>query len=420
MGGCCARQQDMNFDKMNSFQYSVDDIIRVNQDSKPELFLEVSNINNTNTKEEDIELLKIIVNMKNTFKGKVNTISIIELFNLAIYNKESYKNNDYIIFDMRRSNEQKEEFLKRIKHINYTYDQIKKIKNTNKYSKLKTFINNKIIIIIISEYYLNPKNNEENYRKVDEYPLILCQFLYDVNNSISFRILNCCFSQKEKISYMNKFEEYLSVFHSDEIIPYILLSYYHVTNLIKEGYFFINFSSQKIFSFQNFINFLEKKNSEENNNDEENDDSIKEKLLNDMKITCIINIDEKNENIDIKEFKNKKNIYKEIYIKKNDFISNKEKIIEIKTWLKQEVIHGHSCFFNIINKNDEQEENINENEINDWIYVIIIIICLVIEVDYESVLNYFREKIIYIDNINEILNNINKEEISGILNYLNN
>ena len=420
MGGCCARQQDMNFDKMNSFQYSVDDIIRVNQDSKPELFLEVSNINNTKTKEEDIELLKIIVNMKNTFKGKVNTISIIELFNLAIYNKESYKNNDYIIFDMRRSNEQKEEFLKRIKHINYTYDQIKKIKNTNKYSKLKTFINNKIIIIIISEYYLNPKNNEENYRKVDEYPLILCQFLYDVNNSISFRILNCCFSQKEKISYMNKFEEYLSVFHSDEIIPYILLSYHHVTNLIKEGYFFINFSSQKIFSFQNYINFLEKKNSEENNNSEENDDSIKEKLLNDMKITCIINIDEKNENIDIKEFKNKKNIYKEIYIKKNDFISNKEKIIEIKTWIKQEVIQGHSCFFNIINENDEQEENINENEINDWIYVIIIIICLVIEVDYESVLNYFREKIIYIDNINEILNNINKEEISGILNYLNN
>ena len=420
MGGCCARQQDMSFDKMNSFQYSVDDIIRVNQDSKPELFLEVSNINNTKTKEEDIELLKIIVNMKNTFKGKVNTISIIELFNLAIYNKESYKNNDYIIFDMRRSNEQKEEFLKRIKHINYTYDQIKKIKNTNKYSKLKTFINNKIIIIIISEYYLNPKNNEENYRKVDEYPLILCQFLYDVNNSISFRILNCCFSQKEKISYMNKFEEYLSVFHSDEIIPYILLSYHHVTNLIKEGYFFINFSSQKIFSFQNYINFLEKKNSEENNNSEENDDSIKEKLLNDMKITCIINIDEKNENIDIKEFKNKKNIYKEIYIKKNDFISNKEKIIEIKTWIKQEVIQGHSCFFNIINENDEQEENINENEINDWIYVIIIIICLVIEVNYESVLNYFREKIIYIDNINEILNNINKEEISGILNYLNN
>ena len=426
MGGCCARQQDMSFDKMNSFQYSVDDIIRVNQDSKPELFLEGGNSPNPQTKQEDIELLKIIVNMKNTFKGKVSTISIIELFNLAIYNKESFKNNDYLIFDMRRSNEQKEEFLKRIKHINYTYDQIKKIKNTNKFSKLKTFINNKKIIIIISEYYLNPKNNEENYRKVDEYPLILCQFLYDVNNSISFRILNCCLSQKEKISYMNKFEEYLSVFHSDEIVPYILLSYNHVTNLIREGYFFINFSQEKIFSFENYIDFLEKKNlKEENNINTENDDSIKDKLLNDMKISCIINLnsEEKNENMEIKEFKNKKNVFKEIYMKKNDFISNKEKIIEIKAWLRQEVIQGHSCFFNILNNlNEEHEENINENEneTNDWICVIIIIICLVIEVDYESVINYFKEKIIYIDNITQILNNINKEEISGILNYLNN
>jgi hypothetical protein len=141
-----------------------------------------------------------------------------------------------------------------------------------------------------------------------------------------------------------------------------------------------------------------------------------------MKIICIINIEEKNEIFDIKEYKNKKNIYKEIFIKKNDFISNKEKIILFKTWLRQEIIQGRSCFFNIINEIDEHEENINENEneTNDWICVIIIIICLVIEVDYESVINYFKEKIIYIDNITQILNNINKEEISGILNYFNN
>ena len=140
MGGCCARQQDMNFDKINSFQYSVDDIIRVNHSSKPELTFEENVISN---KEEDIQLSKIIINLKNIFKEKVSTISLIELFNLAIYNKESFKNNEYIIFDMRRSSEQKEEFLKRIKHINYTYEQIKNIKNTNKYSKLKSFINNK-------------------------------------------------------------------------------------------------------------------------------------------------------------------------------------------------------------------------------------------------------------------------------------
>ena len=106
MGGCCARQQDMNFDKLNSFQYSVDDIARVNQDSKPELTLEGNSISN---REEDIQLTKIIINLKNVFKERVNTISLIELFNLAIYNKESFRNNEYIIFDMRRSSEQKEE-----------------------------------------------------------------------------------------------------------------------------------------------------------------------------------------------------------------------------------------------------------------------------------------------------------------------
>ena len=145
-------KQDMNFDKINSFQYSVDDIIRVNPDSKPELTYEG---NNVSTREEDIQLAKIIINMKNVFKEKVGTISLIELFNLAIYNKESFRNNEYIIYDMRRSSEQKEDFLKRIKHINYSYEQIKNIKNTSKYNKLKSFINNKKKIIINYKYYLN-------------------------------------------------------------------------------------------------------------------------------------------------------------------------------------------------------------------------------------------------------------------------
>ena len=414
MGGCCARQQDMNFDKMNSFQYSVDDILRLNQDLKPELSFDETKMTNSTNQEEDIQLIKIISNIKNAFKEKVGTISLIELFNLAIYNKESFKNNDYIIFDMRRSSEQKEEFLKRIKHINYTYDQIKKIKNTNKYSKLKSFINNKKIIIIISDYYLNPKNNEENYRKVDEYPLILCQFLYDINTSISFKVLNFRLSQTEKLSYIKNIEEYLSVFHSDEIVPFILFSYHHVSNLFKEGYFFINFSTEKIFSFENYIDYLNKK---EINDVNENEETIKNKLIDDMNITCIINIEEKNDiYLKINEFQSKNNIYKEIFIKKNEIISNKEKIKEIKNWLKAEVIKGHSCFFNVINTSTE-EENV---QINDWFFIIIIIIALVTEINYESIINYFKEKIIYIDNIDEIIDDINKEEIYETLNFLNN
>ena len=55
----------MNFDKINSFQYSVDDIIRVNPDSKPELTYEGNTVSN---REEDIQLSKIIINMKNIFR----------------------------------------------------------------------------------------------------------------------------------------------------------------------------------------------------------------------------------------------------------------------------------------------------------------------------------------------------------------
>jgi hypothetical protein len=144
-----------------------------------------------------------------------------------------------------------------------------------------------------------------------------------------------------------------------------------------------------------------------------------------MDITSIIYLDEKNKenkenNIDIKEYKNKENIFKEIILKKEDLKSNKEKIINITNWLKQEVIQGHSCVFNIINIEPNQEENINDNKANEWIYIIIIILCIVIDVDYESLINYFKEKIIYIDGINEILNNINKSEISDILSFLNN
>jgi hypothetical protein len=156
-------------------------------------------------------------------------------------------------------------------------------------------------------------------------------------------------------------------------------------------------------------------NNKEKNN--ENDISLNNKLFFDMNITCIININNEIKNLEIKEFitNDKKSIFKEINISKYNLINNKNKLIEIKEWLKQEVIKGNSCYFNVIN----EENNDNKTKNQDWIYIIIILISLVAEVDYNSVINYFNEKIIYIDNINDILDNINKEEISNILNSLN-
>ena len=406
MGGCCARPQELYFDKNNCFNYSTDDIIKINPIIKPELKLERKK---ETTKEEEIELSKIINELEKIYKDKVTTISEIELFNLAIYNKESYKNNDYLIFDMRKSSEQKEEYLKRIKHINYTYEQIQKIERLNKLEILKNFINDKIIIVIIPEYYLNPKNNKEGCRKVDTYPLELCHLLYQINNNISYKILNCCLNKTEE--QKNKFEEYLSVFHSYDIIPFILLSYMHVTTLNKEGFLFMSFLNKQLFTFDNYIDYL---NNPENT--EANEISLKNKFLNDINITCIINIYFNSEKqFDIKEYQNQKKVFKEINLNKDDLNNKKEQINSICEWLKQEIKKGNSCYFNVENYGIGNDENIN----NNWIFIIVILITIITEVEYFTVIDYLKEKMIYIDDINELINeNINKDEIVQILNYL--
>ena len=406
MGGCCARQQEVYFDKKNCFNYSTDEVIKINAIVKPELKLERKK---ENVKEEEIQLGKIIIELKKIFKEKVDTISEIELFNLAIYNKESFINNDYLIFDMRKSSEQKEEYLKRIRHINYTYDQVQKIEKINKLQILHNFINNKIIILIIPEYYLNPKNNKEGFRKVETYPIELCHLLDQINNNISFKILNCCLSKNEEPK--NKFEEYLSVFHSNDIIPFILFSYIHVTTFYKEGYFFIKFSNEQIFFFDNYIQYLSKKE-----NNEKNELSFKNKLLNDMNITCIINIDNNSgKKFFIKDYQYEKNVFKEINLNKNELNNKKEEIIAIIDWIKKEIQKGHSCYFNIENFENDNIKN------NSWFFVIVVIICIITEVEYYIVINYLEEKMIYIGNISDIINNnIEQEEIIKTISYLKN
>lgn len=414
MGGCCARQQEVYFDKKNCFQYSTDEIIKIKSVIKPELN---SDKKKGNIKVEDLQLAKIIINIKNKYKEKIKTITEIELFNLAIYNKESFINNDYLIFDMRKSSDQKEEYLKRIKHINYTYEQIKKIEKINKLEILRNFIDHKTIILIIPEYYLNPKNDKEGYIKVETYPEELCNLLYNINDSICFNILNTWFNKSEEQT--NKFEEYLSVFHSYDIIPFILFSYLHLSTFYKEGYFFISFLNQQIFSFDDYINFLNQSDKYEDVNDEINELALKNKFLNDMNITCIVCIDNDPRNFfEINDYSYQKNNFKEIIIKKNDIKEKKELFLPICEWLKEEIKKGHSCYFNVKNLYNDQS-NSNSNTNHNWIYIVIIIMTIVTEVEYFSIINYLIEKMIYIDNINEIISNINKDELIQILTYLN-
>ena len=418
MGGCCNRNENLNFEKLNSYKYTPEETKGATNTTniKPELKLVQ---NKLELDDEEMQLSKIIKKLEYLYKDKVQIFTEIELFNLAIYFQDNYNNSDYLIFDMRISSEQKEYYLKKIKHINYTFDQIRNIKKIKKFEMLESFIDSKKIIIIIPEYYLDQKNNSEGFKKVEEYPIELCNLLFNINKNITFKILNSCLIKHNNKS--DKFEEYLSVFHTYDIIPYILFSYQHLTTFYKEGYFFISFSDKQIFSFDEYINKMQNplKNEDNNNYGNMNEIILKNKFMNEMKVTTIFNIDNSlSRELEIKSYQYNINVFKEIIINKNDIKNNIKKIKIICTWLKEEIKKGHSCYFNIekFSLNDLD----NGYQKNNWILILVILITLITEVEYPSVINYLKEKMIYIDKIDKIFeNNINIDEINEILsNYI--
>ena len=96
-----------------------------------------------------------------------------------------------------------------------------------------------------------------------------------------------------------------------------------------------------------------------------------------------------------------------------------KKINDIIFWIKKEIVKGHSVYFNVLNYEMNLLEN--DNQYNNWIFIIVFIILFVTEVEYEDVINYLKEKMIYIDNADQVINdNVKKDEIiEFISNYKN-
>ena len=132
MGSCCTINHESNFEFKNNNESSEAEpnTNRITSLAKSELKLEQILYE---ISEEDIELSKIINKLKYLYKEKIKVFTEIELINLAIYSRDNNENNNFLIFDMRISSEQKENYLKKIKHINYTFDQIRNIKKIKKF-----------------------------------------------------------------------------------------------------------------------------------------------------------------------------------------------------------------------------------------------------------------------------------------------
>jgi hypothetical protein len=305
---------------------------------------------------------------------------------------------------MRRSSEQKEDYIKKMNHINYTYSQIKNISGAKK-DKFRTFLDNKIIIFIISEKILKKDGKNKST------PKDIINTLFKINENIKIYLLDSILSEKETPIIFIKLISFLGE-KSYEILPYILFYYRHVSTFYIDGYIFINFidKNKTLFSFESLINELNK-NSEL---------SFENKFLKDMNITSMINIDNNDEinyennvqpnqdhfEVIVKENQYKKTFYKNIYCSKNSTLNNKNRIKEICDWLRNEVSKGHSIYINIDNYENNNEIGIesNNNSIkNNWIFVVIVFLTYIVKVNYLEIVNYLKEKINYIQNISEII-----------------
>ncbi len=383
MGGCCTREQTQANELINSINYTAEEIINTGIDSlsKPELRYETIKLVKT---PEEVQLDLIINNIRNTFEDKTRKITEIELYNLAIYFKDNYTQSEYLLYDTRRSAEQKEDFLKKMNHINYTYTQIKSI-NGKKQENFQYFLNNKIIIFIISEKFLKKDN------KFKGTPFEIVNLLFNINNNMSIYLLNSSLNEQEMPNVFIKLIDFLGD-KSYEKLPYILFCYRHVTTFYIDGYIFINFFNNNIFNFDSLTNELRAENNEL---------CFENRFLKEMNISAIINIDNSSKSeFEIKENQYKKNIYKNINCTKISLLKNRKEIIDVCDWLRNQISKGHSIYINIENYNENQNEETN----NEWIFVIIVLLTYIVHVKYIDIINYLIEKINFIDNFQQIIN----------------
>lgn len=389
MGGCCTRDQSQANEILNSVNYSNEEIVNCGIDSlsKPELKYEIIKLVKT---PEEVQLDLIINNIQNTFENKVKKISQIELYNLVILFKDNYTECEYLLFDTRRSAEQKEDFLKKMNHINYTFTQIKEISGKKK-QNFKLFLNNKIIIFIISDKYLK----KEKKTKITPFEII--NLLFNINENLNIYLLDSPLNEIETPSIFVKLLSFLGE-KSYDILPYILFCYRHVTTFYIDGYIFINFNNNTIFSFDSLINEI---------NLQKKEFSFENKFLKEMNISCIINIDNSSKSeFKIKNSQYKNNIYKYINCSKISLTKYKNEILDTCEWLRSQISKGHSFYINI--------ENYIENE-NDWVIVIIVMLTYIVKVNHIEIANYLKDKINFVKNFPEIINQfLNSNEFDEV------
>ena len=371
MGICCTRNETTNEEILNSFNRNESDF----SDSTrgPELLFESKRFDNNKL---NTQLKILISNMSQVLLSNVKKITFIELWNIALLYKDNHTSSVYLLYDMRDYHSRKENFLKKMRHINYSYDELRMMPN-DKLSNFKRFINGKKVIFIFPD------------EKIDQSSEII-NFISELKSDILNLFLNSTLEQKVLSPYTNKLLFFIEE-KDYEYLSYILFAYSHLSNLKKEGFSFIYFIPS---AYNNDLLTSIKERKE-----------IYQNFIESFNISSIVYISKKRDN-EIREFndmeENAKSISKIAYICEdlNSIIQHREVIEEICAMIRSEMERGHSFEF-VINESDVEIED-------SWLCIVILILWKIMNgISPKIIMNYLEYKCMFIPNLkNRIINNM--------------
>ena len=371
MGICCTRNETTNEEILNSFNRNEPDF----SDSTrgPELSFESKRFDNNKL---NTQLKILISNMSQVLLSNVKKITFIELWNIALLYKDNHTSSVYLLYDMRDYHSRKENFLKKMRHINYSYDELRMMPN-DKLSNFKRFINGKKVIFIFPD------------EKIDQSSEII-NLISELKSDILNLFLNSTLEQEVLSPYTNKLLFFIEE-KDYEYLSYILFAYSHLSNLKKEGFSFIYFIPS---AYNNDLLTSIKERKE-----------IYQNFIESFNISSIVYISKKRDN-EIREFndmeENAKSISKIAYICEdlNSIIQHREVIEEICAMIRSEMERGHSFEF-VINESDVEIED-------SWLCIVILILWKIMNgISPQIIMNYLEYKCMFIPNLkNRIINNM--------------
>ena len=436
MGVCCARTESINEEVLNSFHKSDNDldILKV-----PELLYESKKYEK---KMLNSSINDLISNLTQAFGNITKKRTFIELFNRSLKFQDNYTNSNYLVYDLREHEDQTDNFVKKMKHINYSYDELK-VLSQDKISNFRRFINNKTIIFIFPDYNSSNKvnnnkiqieNNNNNSNRNNnngniEQKIImyseLITMLIELKARINIFLFASCLKYNKLSPHMIKIYDFLEE-RKYEQLPFILFSYNHLSTLRKEGFVFFslhnNPNNNNNFEYSStfFTEYSKTKIKEltENNNNNINENPFKDNInysfWNKFNVTTMIHMTN-NKEVEMKAFVPNETSFlfsgeiKEYWLSSDiQILINKKEIIEdMCIWLRNEMQKGNSFEIHITNK-----DIINKD--NYWFYIVILIFWKITQIAPKEIMKYFEYKCIFIDGIKDKI----KRNLFGIDNFL--